>query len=767
MGQYCLPPPHAHSRSIITATIIMSQFELVSQFTEDAFATEDHLCERPACQSMIAKGAPCLYVATIEPGKPGRHVCSQCYALYQTKAATSVRPVRTAAASSQSEMSSIQGSQRSRTFPDSRIIRQTVNAAQRKSTINPPPVVAVSQAYIGGRSMRPVGPEITVPSSWGLPQDMTHANRSSGASSYSENHANYGAQRERWAKLAYALPPMDTITLDISAVHEGGVRKKGHGVPIGNIRKGKRDVDARINAPGLIEIAFDTVLPKILTFGAGFPWRIDDPIFFFAMHGPEQERFKPSTFKTKQFALMVVVPEAQWNEYEDWVENSVEVSTHQHALSTANSEASGSQQARNQALRQPDIVPSTNRLSTSIKRSHARRNLSVSTVSSSPPHKKLAPAQDASPDASFGSPKLAPAQVVAPPGAPPGAPFRSPNRNDLMQALRSGGTANLDIAQVLDTYVEHIQFYLIPTRPLADILKNVKYRSFILDSSQSITGQLTVNASTRSMLGAGGFKTAHPGWLSLTPLTKSGLGSIAGQPVAVKRPFHKVYLPPGSPLYKIGRFALADEIPKLFKEANVLYWSNSLLELTYAFIDRSIASSTEPPPFNIPRIRFVDAGLALSYSQRGSKVPAKGGSKAGSSCGGYLVEEFIEGGPDEFVKFIHNMDSNPLLDYDDYRYELALFFAFTQHVQYIKTGGLAFILDYQDPNRSMSVGEGEDLFGDGNLECTVRMFEKQHKCNVFCEWPGFGLEAFVDSENIEEEEESEEQAEEEAALTTT
>ncbi|KAG2352293.1 hypothetical protein BDR07DRAFT_1314419, partial [Suillus spraguei] len=141
--------------------------------------------------------------------------------------------------------------------------------------------------------------------------------------------------------------------------------------------------------------------------------------------------------------------------------------------------------------------------------------------------------------------------------------------------------------------------------------------------------------------------------------------------------------------------ALADEIPKLFKEANILYWSNSLLELTYAFIDRSIVSSAEPPPFNIPHICFVDAGLALSYSQHGSKVPAKGGSKAGSSCGGYLVEEFIEGGPDEFVKFIHNMDSNLLLDYDNYHYELALFFAFTQHVQYIKTSGLAFISNYQ------------------------------------------------------------------------
>ncbi|KAG2052499.1 hypothetical protein BDR06DRAFT_997635 [Suillus hirtellus] len=89
-----------------------------------------------------------------------------------------------------------------------------------------------------------------------------------------------------------------------------------------------------------------------------------------------------------------------------------------------------------------------------------------------------------------------------------------------MQALRSGGTANLDVAQVLDTYIEHIQFYLIPTHPLVDILKNVNYHSFILDSSQSITGQLTY-------AGPGGFKTVHPGWLFLTPLMKSGLGSNA------------------------------------------------------------------------------------------------------------------------------------------------------------------------------------------------------------------------------------------------
>ncbi|KAG2347116.1 hypothetical protein BDR05DRAFT_876855 [Suillus weaverae] len=147
-------------------------------------------------------------------------------------------------------------------------------------------------------------------------------------------------------------------------------------------------------------------------------------------------------------------------------------------------------------------------------------------------------------------------------------------------------------------------------------------------------------------------------------------------------------------MYKIGHFSLIDKIAKLVKEADILYWSRSLLQLTYAFIDGCIASSDEPPPFTIPHVRFVDAGMAISYSQQDPK-PTRAGSKTGSTCVGYLVEELIEGGPNAFLKFIHNMDSNPLLDQDNYHYEVALFFSFTQHVQYVKTGGPAFISDYQ------------------------------------------------------------------------
>lgn len=41
-----------------------------------------------------------------------------------------------------------------------------------------------------------------------------------------------------------------------------------------------------------------------------------------------------------------------------------------------------------------------------------------------------------------------------------------------------------------------------------------------------------------------------------------------------------------------------------------------------------------------------------------------------------------------------------------------------------------------------SVGEGQDIFSEGNVETTVRLFETRHKCNHFCEWPGFGLKKF-------------------------
>ncbi|KAG2134630.1 hypothetical protein BD769DRAFT_1353153, partial [Suillus cothurnatus] len=124
-------------------------------------------------------------------------------------------------------------------------------------------------------------------------------------------------------------------------------------------------------------------------------------------------------------------------------------------------------------------------------------------------------------------------------------------------------------------------------------------------------------------------------------------------------------------------------------------------------------------------------------------------SKTGSTRTVFLLKEFINSDGEEFIKFIHNMDANPLVDYDDYGYDLAVFFAFMQHVQYVKTGKLAFISDYQGVTRLLTDPqilthlEGHDIFGDGNMEMTVSQFEKDHVCNKYCEWPAFGLEAYA------------------------
>ncbi|KAI6154961.1 hypothetical protein BKA82DRAFT_3968254 [Pisolithus tinctorius] len=118
------------------------------------------------------------------------------------------------------------------------------------------------------------------------------------------------------------------------------------------------------------------------------------------------------------------------------------------------------------------------------------------------------------------------------------------------------------------------------------------------------------------------------------------------------------------------------------------------------------------------------------------------------ASGVYLLEEKIEGGHAVFKKFIHNMDCGPSLDEYEDGYDIAEFLAFTQHVQYTKTGGLTFISDYQGkctliPNSlDSSVGDGLDVFSEGNVESMVTLFEKCHRCNQFCEWAGFDLDKF-------------------------
>ena len=140
----------------------------------------------------------------------------------------------------------------------------------------------------------------------------------------------------------------------------------------------------------------------------------------------------------------------------------------------------------------------------------------------------------------------------------------------------------------------------------------------------------------------------------------------------------------------------------LYHEANVLYWAKALLKMTYDFIGCAINNASAPPPFEIPRLCFIDAGLVLAYSSvtivtsntdRTGQLVKPGGSAVNTM---YLAEELIPTSLGKgFKKYIHNGDAVPCDLFDAEADKMAEFLAFTQHVQYAKTDGQVYISDYQ------------------------------------------------------------------------
>ncbi|KAF8133035.1 hypothetical protein EV363DRAFT_1163022, partial [Boletus edulis] len=93
----------------------------------------------------------------------------------------------------------------------------------------------------------------------------------------------------------------------------------------------------------------------------------------------------------------------------------------------------------------------------------------------------------------------------------------------------------------------------------------------------------------------------------------------------------------------------------VYREANIFYWAKALLKHTYDYIDSCISVASNPPPFQIPRLRFVDAGVLLAYSKDVTSL-VKGRTVSAM----YLAEELIPIRAGEaFVKYIHNDKPNP------------------------------------------------------------------------------------------------------------
>ena len=135
-------------------------------------------------------------------------------------------------------------------------------------------------------------------------------------------------------------------------------------------------------------------------------------------------------------------------------------------------------------------------------------------------------------------------------------------------------------------------------------------RSFDITTVGLYAGQIRIEPIP--CVGVGAFKMAQAAQLIFSNMPPSGFGSQSEQNIVVKRPYNRQQDPSGKPPFP--HYVIADELIKLSREANVLYWAKSLLTMTYTFIDRIIDKSITAPDFPIPRLRFVNAGLALGYA---------------------------------------------------------------------------------------------------------------------------------------------------------
>jgi len=245
--------------------------------------------------------------------------------------------------------------------------------------------------------------------------------------------------------------------------------------------------------------------------------------------------------------------------------------------------------------------------------------------------------------------------------------------------------------------IMQVDFYPIPVCNLDELI--CTKMAFNIKTAELFSSNIRLDHSTDAILGVSAFKTAQSAQLMLSPLTRSGMGSSPNYEIVLKWPYinDNPEEPAGPPF---SWFALKDKSNILYREANVLYWAKALLKMTYEFIDHAVDFAMEPPPFDIPCLCFVDAGLLLAYSNAPATTKDSGLLLVKTSAivsMMYLGKELIPISSDgkDFVKYIHNGDAAPcdLLDPD--MENIVQFLVFTQHIQYVKTGRQVYISDYQ------------------------------------------------------------------------
>ncbi|KAH0826042.1 hypothetical protein J3R83DRAFT_7452 [Lanmaoa asiatica] len=468
------------------------------------------------------------------------------------------------------------------------------------------------------------GPDIYAPAAWSAdsciptnPVSLPGSSRSimPPPAGYSKHHASYSNSLDYWSHLARTpgTSLAETIILNILALHEGGQRRgRLHGTPFGNIIEGKKGIDAQITAPGLVAVARQTLDPHIIAFCPDFPWRPDEFVvrddswvdlanhpeihkgYFYneCIQPSNRKNSKGMVFKSRPFTLYVVVPQSQWVEYQQFVAKQDGVAAKLTVVTVKSKLHPGpsGQRSRPSSSLGPSgrhSGPSSSFLPSPDDSSSDSSPILSSTLALA--GNKVTTSHEHSPKLStHGDLSLCEALLTKKPLDP----------DSLREALKVGGTADLDISKVLKSSIYSVDFYPIPTIPISLILKNATHHAFNVDPKTATMhpGQLRLS-SEDSFIGAGGFKTAYTATLLLSKLTQTGIGSQPCENIVVKRPYicqGKICGPPWR------RLAVREESEKLFRGANVLYWTKSLFQVVEDFVATALANAVVAPPFDIP-----------------------------------------------------------------------------------------------------------------------------------------------------------------------
>jgi hypothetical protein len=241
-------------------------------------------------------------------------------------------------------------------------------------------------------------------------------------------------------------------------------------------------------------------------------------------------------------------------------------------------------------------------------------------------------------------------------------------------------------------------FFSAVSREVVQVLVNTVHRltfSQLLDaeesekwlSSESNFYQLHISRAEEHQK-HGGFKVASPAHLDST--TMKNLPKGLRNSLYAKQVFYRPKTTKSltTSTAAITRYLGPSAVARIEMELKCIIWAQALLQLAYDYIKKFDDVNGPPPPHlnPPPQFRFVHAALAVEQGKPSRDARA------------FLLEEEIDEAMEgKFRKYFNNTSPVPCQFSENTTSNIfrADFLAFTQHLQFWKTGKLVFVADYQ------------------------------------------------------------------------